>query len=188
LIAPRSLYGQHHAQDIPEYARAYAELGLGVVPVHGMVAEVCTCGEGCGRNAGKHPIAQLVRRGVKDASTCPETVSEWYCEWPAANVAIACGSVSEIVVVDSDGEVGVAELERRGYPVTWTARSGSGWLHVYLEHPGHRVGNWKIPGIGELRADGGYIVAPPSRHRSGGRYEWLEGLSPWDVGLEGCRI
>lgn len=183
MIAPNQLYGQQHAQDTPEYARAYAERGLGVVPVHGIVAGVCTCGKDCGRNAGKHPIAQLVRRGVKDASTCSETVSEWYCEWPAANVAISCGSVSEIVVVDSDGEVGVAELERRGYPATWTARSGSGWLHAYLGYPGHRVGNRKLPGIGDLRADGGYVVAPPSRHRSGGRYEWLPGLSPWEVDL-----
>jgi hypothetical protein len=184
LIAPDSFYCGLHPQDTHEYARAYAELGLGVVPVHGIVAGgACACGKDCGKNAGKHPIALLVRRGVKDASTCPETVSGWYREWPAANVAIACGSISEIVVVDSDGETGVAELERRGYPATWTARSGSGGLHVYLGHPGHRVGNWKIPGIGDLRADGGCIVAPPSRHRSGGRYEWLPGLAPWDVDL-----
>ena len=182
MIAPNH-YMVAPAQDIPEYARAYAKLGLSVVPVHGIVAGVCTCGKDCGKNAGKHPIARLVRRGVKDASTCPETVDGWWREWPAANVAIACGSVSEIVVVDSDGEAGVAELERRGYPATWTARSGSGWLHAYLRYPGHRVGNRKLPGIGDLRADGGYVVAPPSRHRSGGRYEWLAGLSPWEVGL-----
>jgi putative DNA primase/helicase len=183
LIAPDSLYGGLHAQDTPEYARAYAELGLAVVPVHGMVAGACTCGKDCGRDAGKHPIAQLVKRGVKDASTCLETVDGWWREWPAANVAIACGFVSKIVVVDADGEAGVAELERRGYPLTWTARSGSGGLHPYLGHPCHLVGNWRISGIGDLRADGTYIVAPPSRHRSGERYEWLPGLSPWDVDL-----
>jgi hypothetical protein len=183
LIAPNSLYGGPYAQDTLEFARAYAELGLGVVPVHGMVAGVCTCGRDCGRNAGKHPIAQLVGRGVRDASTCLETIDGWWREWPAANVAIACGFVSKIVVVDADGEAGVNELERRGYPVTWTARSGSGGLHPYLGHPGYLVGNWKISGIGDLRADGTYIVAPPSLHRSGGRYEWLEGLSPWEVDL-----
>jgi hypothetical protein len=87
------------------------------------------------------------------------------------------------MVVDADGEAGVIELKRRGYPKTWTARSGSGGLHVYLKHPGHPVGNWRIPGIGELRADGGYVIAPPSQHRSGGRYEWLPGLAPWEVDL-----
>ena len=183
MIAPSQLYGEPHAQGTPEYARAYAELGLGLVPVHSMVAGGCTCTKDCGRNAAKHPIAQLVRRGVKDASICPETVDGWWRKWPAANVAIACGFVSGIVIVDSDGEAGVAELERCGYPVTWTARSGSGGLHVYLKHPGHRVGNWKIPGIGELRADGGYVVAPPSWHRNGGHYAWVSGLSPWDVDL-----
>ena len=183
IIAPNPLYGEHLRQDIAEYTLAYARLGLSIVPVHSIVGGICTCGKDCGKNAGKHPIAQLVRRGVKDASTCPEKVDGWYREWPVANVAIACGSVSEIVVVDSDGEAGVVELKRRGYPATWTARSGSGGLHAYLRHPGHRVGNRKLRGVGDLRADGGYVVAPPSRHRSGGRYEWLPGMSPWDVGL-----
>jgi hypothetical protein len=183
IIAPNPLYGELLRQDIPEYTLAYARLGLSIVAVHGIVGGICTCGKDCGKNAGKHPIAQVVRRGVKDAATCLEKVSGWWRTRPAANVAIACGSVSRIVVVDADGEAGVDELERRGYPVTWTARSGSGGLHVYLEYPGHRVGNWKIPGIGHLRADGGYVVAPPSWHRSGGRYAWVSGLSPWDVGL-----
>jgi hypothetical protein len=137
LIAPKSLYGESLTPDIPEYALAYVKRGLGVIPVHGMVAGSCTCGKDCGKNAGKHPIPQLVTQGVKDASTCPATVSGWHREWPAANVAIACGSVSEIVVVDSDGEAGVAELERRGYPATWTARSGSGGLHGYFQYPGN---------------------------------------------------
>ena len=74
-------------------------------------------------------------------------------------------------------------MERRGYPATWTARSGSGWLHAYLKHPGHSVGNRKLRGLGDLRADGGYVVAPPSLHRNGGHYEWLPGLSPWEVDL-----
>ena len=56
-------------------------------------------------------------------------------------------------------------------------------MHVYLKHPGHPVGNWRIPWIGELRADGGYAIAPPSRHRSGGPYEWLPRLAPWEVDL-----
>ncbi len=183
MIAPNPLYSEYLPQDAPEYALAYAKLGLSILPVHGMVHGICTCGENCGRNAGKHPIAQLTRRGAKDAAIRQETVSRWWRTWPAANVAMACGSVSGIVVVDADGEAGVAELERRGYPVSWTALSGAGGLHVYLEHPGHRVGNWKISGVGDLRADGGYVVAPPSRHRSGGRYEWLPGCSPWEVGL-----
>ena len=183
MIAPKSFYDKPQPQNTSEFALAYAKLGLSILPVHSIVRELCTCGNDCGRNAGKHPIAQLVPRGVKDATVSLATLSTWWRIWPEANVGIACGSVSEIVAVDADGETGVIELERRGYPKTWTVRSGSGGLHVYLEYPGHRVGNWKIPGIGHLRADGGYVVAPPSWHRSGGRYAWVSGLSPWDVGL-----
>lgn len=183
MIAPKVLYGTPLPKCTPEYALAYAELGLRIVPVHGVVRGSCTCGMDCGRNAGKHPVAALARRGVKDAVALPSTLAAWWHAWPEANVGLACGSVSRIVVVDSDGEAGVAELTRRGYPATWTARSGAGGLHVYFEAPGHPVGNWRIRGVGDLRADGGYVVAPPSRHRCGGRYEWLPGLSPWEVGL-----
>lgn len=46
-------------------------------------------------------------------------------------------------------------------------------------HPGGIVRNFtrKLPGI-DLRADGGYIVAPPSIHPSGSRYECLIKESP----------
>src|SRR5919112_672 len=68
---------------------------------------------------------------------------------------------------------------RRGCRTTWTARSGSGGLHLYLRHPDYPVGNRQIAGIGDLRGDGGLIVAPPSLHVSGNRYEWLPGRTPW---------
>ena len=34
------------------------------------------------------------------------------------------------------------------------------------------------------RADGGYVIAPPSMHRSGKPYEWAESLTPWETEVE----
>jgi hypothetical protein len=54
-------------------------------------------------------------------------------------------------------------------PVAPTVRTGSGGLHLFFAHPGgivrNRVG--LLPGV-DLRGDGGFVVAPPSIHPSGG--------------------
>jgi putative DNA primase/helicase len=99
-----------------------------------------------------------------------------------ANVAIATGA--GLVVLDHDprsgGDDGLATLraEHGDLPATPTVRTGSGGTHWYFAHRGGRVGNRAglYPGI-DVRADGGFVVAPPSVHRSGNRYEWMRGAA-----------
>lgn len=52
--------------------------------------------------------------------------------------------------------------------------TGGGGRHIIFAHPGIEIGNTKgDPADGlDIRGDGGYIVAPPSVHPSGKRYEW----------------
>ena len=69
----------------------------------------------------------------------------------------------------------MAELEHAHGPLPRTveALTGGGGRHIYFAHPGGAVRN-KV-GIAQgldLRGDGGYVVAPPSMHPSGRRYEW----------------
>src|SRR5438445_1681028 len=69
-------------------------------------------------------------------------------------------------------------------PVTLTAATGGGGWHLFFTHPGGGVElrntAGRLPGISEslpgvdLRADGGYVVAAPSRHRSGAAYRWVD--------------
>jgi len=117
-----------------------------------------------------------------------EEVQQWYGRWPNAGVGIVTGAISNLVVVDVDvqhgGDNALAELVRRNglLPPTVEAVTGSGGLHLYFAYPGRplssRVG-W-APGI-DLRADGGLVVAPPSVHPSGRRYEWKPGRDPDQV-------
>jgi hypothetical protein len=160
-------------------AAALAQLDVSVIRLHGILDGRCTCGRrGC-RTPGKHPdVGPSWRRFTKEHADL-DLLRLWFTQKPYANVGIITGKISSVVVLDADGEAGVKELKRRGYPRSWTARSGSGGLHVYLRHPGNTVPNRKIAGIGDLRGDGGLIVAPPSLHVSGNRYEWLSGRSPW---------
>ncbi|WP_208647417.1 DUF927 domain-containing protein [Corallococcus interemptor] len=73
--------------------------------------------------------------------------------------------------------------ERGALPDTVTARTSGGGCHVYFRHAGmvSRAGSI-APGI-DTRGDGGYVIAPPSLHRTGERYAWVKGLAPSEVQL-----
>lgn len=116
----------------------------------------------------------LTEHGVHDATTDAEQIRAWWTQWPDANIGIACGG--GLVVLDVDprhgGDASLRELEHEhGEIITLTARTGGGGLHLYLrgELP-QRVGFRR--GL-DLKASGGYVVAPPSRHESGRRYAWI---------------
>lgn len=111
----------------------------------------------------------------------PEEIEAWRRRFRPLNVGIVTGAISGLVVLDSDGERGDASLAGKHLPPTPTVRTGKG-IHRYYRHPGHPVPNavGLLPGV-DLRGDGGYVVAPPSMHPSGRRYEWVQGLSPWDL-------
>jgi hypothetical protein len=153
----------------------YVSLGWAVFPCHTPTVGGCSCGRcGC-TSAGKHP---RTRNGVHDATTDRATVAGWWRCWPRANVAVATGETSGVVVVDIDWRHGGDEAWRTltagrsgiEAPVVVT---GAGW-HVWLAHPGRPIPNSAGrlgPGI-DIRGDGGYVIAPPSLHRSGRRYRW----------------
>ena len=116
--------------------------------------------------------------GLKDATTDLDIIRQWWRQEPQFNLAIATGAVSGIFVVDVDGldaevELRRLEAEYGGLPSTVEAITARG-RHVYFRSPEIPVRNSasKIaPGI-DVRGDGGYVLAPPSIHPSGRRYEW----------------
>lgn len=111
-------------------------------------------------------------------------VRKWWTAMPTANLGVVTGTASGgLLVLDVDGPEGRASLRGLTLPVTPVAETGSGY-HYYFRHPGGAVANAVRvrPGL-DVRADGGYVVAPPSLHASGRRYAWLDGLSPDDVAL-----
>lgn len=164
-------------------ALAYAGRGWHVFPVHGIIGGRCTCGRAECSSPGKHP---LTRRGVKDSTTDERVIRRWWRRWRRANVAVATGSVSGIVVVDVDLPRAFASLHviTSEISVTVTGLTGGGGLHLLYRarSDGEPLRNRasglpgitsELPGV-DLRANGGYVIAPPSLHASGARYEWLD--------------
>lgn len=135
---------------------------------------------------GKRP---LTRHGSKDATTDLAVIQEWRDRWPGCNWGVATGSASgRLLVVDVDGiwdQAGVAwtrlvnaaGLNRPGGLRTPCVWSGSGQsAHWWFRLPkGVSLANstGRLAASIDTRSAGGYVVVPPSRHPSGGAYEWV---------------
>lgn len=124
------------------------------------------------------------RRGFKDATTDKTQVIAWWRENPGANVGVATGAVSGLVVLDIDprngGDASLRELEERHgrLPDTPQVLTGGDGRHFFFMAPkGTSVASRKVADGIDLKADGGYVIAPPSQHPSGGTYRWAPGAS-----------
>ena len=106
----------------------------------------------------------------------PDEVQKWWGDRQQHGVAIVCGQVSGIVVLDIDNpeKFGVALQTIGGtLPDTPIVRTRKGW-HLYFQYPPNRIvrrhdrlNDWGA----ELRGDGCYVVAPPTVI-DGHRYHW----------------
>jgi hypothetical protein len=149
--------------DTIDFARSYA--------VGGMQSFPCK----------PHDKTPLVR-WADVATTEDNMLLGWWDTNPTANIAIATGKRSGIVVLDVD-------LDHDGYeslqtlqdvygrlPETPVVLTGSGGEHIYFQHPGFEIRNsaGKLGRGLDIRGDGGYVVAPPSIHPNGKKYEWVK--------------
>jgi hypothetical protein len=154
-------------------AERYALAGVPILALYEVRAGRCACDRSdCGRDAGKHP---RLPRGVHDASTDGAVVRRWWRWWPTANVGAATGHVFDVWDIDLPAEDAHALLYRYlGHLAdTWPAvRTGSGGTHVLFAPTGHGNRSKFLPGC-DWRGRGGYVVLPPSTHRSGQPYRWL---------------
>lgn len=140
------------------------------------------------RRRGKHPAIRW--QDFQTVRASKREVRDWFGRWPDVDVGIVTGAVSGLVVLDVDprhaGEDSLAHLEREHGPLprTLEAITGGGGRHIYFAHPGGTAPNRVaiVPGV-DLRGDGGCVVAPPSIHPSGNRYQWAKGCGPGQVKL-----
>jgi len=159
----------------------YASHGWAIVPLWWPRGGRCTCAEGsdCG-SPGKHPLTE---HGVNDASSSRDDILQWFKRWPHANIGIATGALSGVVVLDVDprnaGDESLANLisDYGPLPPGPTVRTGGGGRHFYFTF---REGMLlpKTAGDGlDLLANGRLATAPYSEHVSGQRYAWE--VRPW---------
>ncbi len=160
-----------------------ARLGWPVFPVRAIVDNHCDCRKpGCGA-IGKHP---RVAGWQHEATTDARTIERWWRQWPSDGIGL---HASEFWVLDVDprhgGDESLRALERQhgGLPVTPRQLTGGGGVH-YLFAPSDGIPNCCqfLQGL-DARSRGGFIVATPSRHRSGREYAWDVDAHPLEVPL-----
>jgi len=130
--------------------------------------------------AGKIPYEGM--HGHRDATTDRAALQALWSEHPKANIGLATGKGSGVLVVDMDvpkGYFGLKELQERygRLPPTRTVHTASGGLHYYFHYPQdsntypNTVGLTDRIGV-DIRAEGGYVVLPPSKLYGRLSYSW----------------
>ena len=111
------------------------------------------------------------------ATTDPGRVAAMLTAHPRGLLALRTGAASEVVVIDVDPRNGGMIDPEIMAPTFGAATGGGGW-HLWYRHPGGYVPSRELererfPGV-DVKADGGYIVLPPSVHpKTGMPYRWL---------------
>lgn len=191
--APISVHSEaiaKRAEVIREHLNVYLRHGWRVFPVWPIRGGRCTCGNPSCSSPGKHPIGPLAPRGFRDATTDPARVAAWWDRVPDANIGIATGRESGLVVLDVDPRHGgddtleALQATHGKLPETLEVITGSKGRHLYFKYPAgvsHMKNTAGALGAGlDTRADGGYVVAPPSSHTSGCDYWWEVSGDPED--------
>ncbi len=158
-------------------ALEYVQGGWHVFPLYDARSGRCACEDPACEHPGKH---RRTAHGLLDATLDENQIRKWWRRWPKANIGIAT-EPSRLIVLDidprNDGDESMRRLvaEHRALN-TLAAVSGGGGDHYYFHATiaatsrTNALGS-EYPGI-DVKARGGYVIAPPSVHISGGSYEW----------------
>lgn len=170
---------------LADYARMYRDLGLQAVPSHYPTRHM---------HNWKRPALDGWR-DYQNALVDDVTFHKWFdgITDNKNNIGILTGNCS--------GRVFVIDLDTHSKPeaaLWWsccldmqeradeldspTQRTGGGGLQILFRAPE----GWTSPTIKtavgvDIRGVGGFIVAAPSMHESGRRYEWIEDKEPWNL-------
>jgi len=162
---------------IIEEGKRLISSGFKVFPLHGIKENGnCTCylGAEC-KSAGKHPIE---KDWQSKAITTSEELEAACKKHPYMNIGVITGE--DLIVVDVDPRHGGMESYEENkcyFPETLTIITGGDGLHLYYKKPegAGTISNKTniFPGI-DIRGDGGLVVAPGSKHKSGKYYRVKE--------------
>ncbi len=175
-------------EDLYSWAKYYLELGFSVIPV--IIVPISE------DNPKGNKVAATEWKEFQQRCPTLEEIENWFKDpnFPALRggknklgIAIVTGRSSDnLAVIDFDSkevrEEVLAELKEK-YPDlyaklldTWIVETCKGYHHyVKVVDPDHDLFSNRIgirPGV-DIRANGGYVVAPPSPHPSGKVYRFV---------------
>ena len=157
--------------ELLDWALKYAQRGWPVLP--------------CGID--KKPLGHVVPCGLHDATRDEKQIISWWTANPKASIGLPTGPIMGAFVLDIDlpdgpGSLAALEAQHGKLPPTGEQRTGGGGRQLFFLWPtdGREVRN-SVKKIGaglDVRGAGGYVIAPPSGHPSGGKYAWETNGAP----------
>lgn len=166
---------QNERRSVLNNALRLAEFGFSVIPVS---------------KDDKKPYIKWKQYQTERATA--DTIIKWFQKWPDAQIAVVTGPISNLAVLDFDGE-GVKEKFEEGVcriPETIMQKTGrvDGGVHCLFSYPAEGIGNsnGKIFKNVDIKGKGGYFIVATSKHKSGNHYQWLN-FNPFIDDLSGLR-
>jgi len=150
---------------LTEAAKQYTDLGLSVIAL-----------------SGKAPNGAVHKHGLKDAIMKEDFEARQSVFTHPQTTGVGILTDTPFVVIDIDGEEGAQQWrdmlgDTALVPTKWVAKTGRG-LHLWFLTP-EPTGTVKLGPKLDLKGDGGYVAAPPSKHPDGHRYEWLDFMADY---------
>jgi hypothetical protein len=158
-----------------EWAVGYARLGLSIIPLW----------------PGTRIPHLSTWKPYQTAVPTQEQVARWWDTWPDAGIAAILGPISGLLAIDTDDEIVVpTAMELMGdqstkCPAVISGSHAPGHGHYLFRHPDMRTKAKNTDAHEskklEVRGSNGLLVLPPSLHRSGLTYDWIDGRSLTDL-------
>lgn len=155
------------------HARKYLQNGWSVIPLHPRTKD--------------KPLFDW--KEFQERYATQSEIDKWF-NGTNNNVAIVTGKISNLTVLDADGDIGLQDILRMGLASPITSVTGSGGRHLFFKHSGQTNKRTSKDHQGlDSRGEGGFVAAPPSLHPSGNQYKWMHGmpnqssLPDWPKGL-----
>lgn len=101
-----------------------------------------------------------------------EEVTQWFAQFPTANIGLITGESTDVVVIDIDPRHNGTDEDFKDIK-TVKSKTGGGGFHLFFKYEAGLVNKAGIKEGIDVRAEGGYVVLPPSIHESGNKYEWI---------------
>jgi hypothetical protein len=136
---------------------------------------------------------------LNNTQATEDAVMKWFTDDPTSQVALVCGKVSGVTVIDIDKYVQeeyfdealqrtktrkvlgkktpdeIFDWMKSHIPITLASRTGSGGIHVFCKYFPVKNSQKKAHPQIDIKSDKGYVILPPSTHESGNTYAWLPG-------------
>ena len=164
--------------NLPKELLYYTNNNWPIFPIYSPNHTKCSCNNPNCPSPAKHP---LTHNGFYSATTNTALISYWLQKYPNCNWSIATGRQSNLVVIDVDVlKNGAESIKTFKIPITYTVLTGNGY-HYYFKLPPKyhnlRSFNAILPGV-DIKANFGYVIAPPSIHINGHQYETYLSVPP----------